>query len=307
LDQDYINATGITKVYRDGTEAVKDVSFNAGKGITVLMGPNGSGKTTTLSIVAGALKPTQGKVTVCGYDLWGAGWYEARKCIGYAPQNMPFIDHLTARENLVWLGLMKGLSLAEARIEADSLIEQVGLWESRDKRVARLSGGMRRRLAIAASLMGSPRIIILDEPTSGLDPGARNALWNIIRDSNRDKAVLVSTHIPEEAEEHADKVIMFHKGRIVASGTPQNLIEKYAPRSVIELEGVFPEAKTGNWSYKLWSTNRVMIESHDPDRDLPRILEELITVGCKVSLARIRKPGLREVYFYLTGESIEGD
>ena len=298
-------AENLSKTYSDGTTAVQGVSFKAGNGITVLMGPNGSGKTTTLSMISGSLKPTRGKVTVCGYDLWGSGWYKARECIGYAPQNMPFIEHLTAMENLVWLGLMRGLSLGEARKRASSLLELVGLEDSSNKRVARLSGGMRRRLTIAASLIGSPRIVVLDEPTSGLDPGAREALWKIIAVISRDKTVLVSTHIPEEAEEHADKVLIFHKGRIVADGTPRTLIEKYAPLSVIELQGIFPETKPDMGMYKVWSKNKIVVESTDPDSDLPRILEEIISIGGKVSLAKIRKPGLREVYFTLTGESLE--
>ncbi|MEB3757305.1 MAG: ABC transporter ATP-binding protein [Desulfurococcales archaeon] len=298
-------AEDLSKTYSDGTTAVQGVSFKAGNGITVLMGPNGSGKTTTLSMISGSLKPTRGKVTVCGYDLWGSGWYKARECIGYAPQNMPFIEHLTAMENLVWLGLMRGLSLGEARKRASSLLELVGLEDSSNKRVARLSGGMRRRLTIAASLIGSPRIVVLDEPTSGLDPGAREALWKIIAVISRDKTVLVSTHIPEEAEEHADKVLIFHKGRIVADGTPRTLIEKYAPLSVIELQGIFPETKPDMGMYKVWSKNKIVVESTDPDSDLPRILEEIISIGGKVSLAKIRKPGLREVYLTLTGESLE--
>ena len=298
-------AENLSKTYRDGTTAVQGVSFKAGKGITVLMGPNGSGKTTTLSMVSGSLKPTRGKVTVCGYDLWGSGWYKARECIGYAPQNMPFIEHLTAMENLVWLGLMRGLSLSEAKARAKSLLDLVGLGESADKRVTRLSGGMRRRLTIAASLIGSPEIVVLDEPTSGLDPGAREALWKIITGISRHKTVIASTHIPEEAEEHADKVIIFHKGRVVADDTPRSLIERYAPLSVIELQGVFPEKKPDTGNYKVWSRNKVIAESPDPDSELPRILEEIISLGGKVSLARIRKPGLREVYFALTGESLE--
>ncbi|MEB3759072.1 MAG: hypothetical protein GSR87_04355, partial [Desulfurococcales archaeon] len=129
--------------------------------------------------------------------------------------------------------------------------------------------------------------------------------WKIIAVISRDKTVLVSTHIPEEAEEHADKVLIFHKGKIVAGGTPRTLIEKYAPLSVIELQGIFPETKHVTGKYKVWSKSKIVVESTDPDSDLPRILEEIISIGGKVSLARIRKPGLREVYFTLTGEQLE--
>ncbi len=299
-------AEHLYKTYRDGTRAVVDVSFEAGRGVTVLMGPNGSGKTTTLSMIAGALKPSRGRVLVCSYDLWGDGWYRARECIGYAPQRMPFVERLTVLENLVWIGLMRGLSLGEARRRARRLLEEVGLPDAGGKLVGRLSGGMRRRVTIAASLVGDPRVVVLDEPTSGLDPGARESLWRIIRGFSGERAVLVSTHIPVEAEEYADKVLVFHRGRLVAEGPPGDLIARYAPESLVEVEGVIPPV-TGSvgWRVVEASSDRLVIASRSPDSDLPRLIEWIVSRGGRVGVARVRRPGLREVYFALTGEALE--
>jgi ABC-2 type transport system ATP-binding protein len=306
LSEPKLVAKELVKIYRDGTVAVSGISFEADKGINILMGPNGSGKTTTLSMIAGALKPTKGLIHVCGYNLWGSGWFKGRECIGFAPQKMPFMDRLTAVENLVWIGLMKGLSLGEANRSALQLLEEVGLTDAKNKLVTKLSGGMKRKLTIAASLLGDPEIVILDEPTSGLDPSARETLWKIMENISGNKALIISTHIPEEAEEHADKVLVFHKGKLVASGAPYDLIKTHAPESLIEVQGIFPDKlPLKGYNIRLSSESKIIIATTDPDQDLPKLITELTRIGSKISTAKVRKPGLREVYLVLTGEALE--
>ena len=303
-----VEARDLWKTYRGGVEAVRGVSFDAGPGVTVLMGPNGSGKTTTLSMVAGALKPTRGRVLVSGYDVWGDGWVEARERLGFAPQNMPFRERLTAVENLVWYGLIRGLGLREARARARRLLDLVGLSDAANRRVEALSGGMRRRLAIAAAFMGDPEVLVLDEPTSGLDPGARLELWRLLQSLAGDRVLLVSTHIPEEAEEHADTVLVFHRGRIVAQGAPGELIKRYAPKARVVVRGRLPgEPSRVPGAHP----SRVGVEEHvyasdDPDHVLPRLLEDLVARGGRVEAVEVRKPGLGEVYLSLTGEALWG-
>ena len=301
-------ADRLVKVYRNGFVAVDGVSFRAGRGITVLMGPNGSGKTTTLSMVAGALKPTRGRVLVCGHDAWGTGWYMARERVGYAPQDAPLREVLTAIENLVWRGLMRGMSLGSARRMGLSLLETVGLRDKAHTRVTRLSGGMRRRLAIAAALMGDPDVLVLDEPTSGLDPGARRELWGLLERLARDRILLASTHIAREAEEHADQVLIFHRGRIVASGDPASLIERHAPMSRIVVEGSLPDrpARVEGATPVRAGGERHEYASRAPDRVLPRLVEALAAAG-RVERVEVRRPGLEEVYLALTGELLGGE
>ncbi|MCE4624248.1 MAG: ABC transporter ATP-binding protein [Desulfurococcales archaeon] len=297
----------LVKVYRDGVEAVKGVSFSASRGITMLMGPNGSGKTTTLSMIAGSLKPTRGKVYVMGFDVWGDGWVEARKRIGFAPQDMPFRAKLTVLENLVWYGLIRGMGLGVARRRASELLREVGLYEHRRKRVEELSGGMRRRLTIAAALIGDPEVLILDEPTSGLDPGARRGFWELVERLARDKVVIASTHIAEEAEKHADKVIIFHRGRIVAEGRPDELIERHAPLARIVVKGDLRAPVEVEGATLLSSSpEEQAYTTRSPETVLPRLIEKLIEGGSRIESVEVRKPGLEEVYLRLTGERLEG-
>ncbi len=300
-----VEAQGLVKVYPDGTRAVDGVSFTAGEGITVLMGPNGSGKTTTLLMVAGALRPTSGVVRVCGYDMWGGDRRRPRECIGFAPQDMPFREKLSARDNLVWYGLLRGLSLGEAGRRARGLLELVGLGDAGGKPVDKLSGGMRRRLAIAAALMGDPRVLLLDEPTSGLDPAGRDQLWRLLRSLARERAVIVSTHDPEEAEEYGDVVLIFHKGRIAAMGPPGELVRRHAPEAAIVVEGRIPEAvEVEGASLSSHTREYARYLTGDPEHVLPRLVEALVSRGAVVERISLAKPGLREVYYRVTGEEL---
>ena len=293
----------LVKIYRDGSVGVDNVSFEAGKGITMLMGPNGSGKTTTMSIIAGALAPTRGSVGVCGYEVWGSGWEEARECIGFAPQDMPFRMRLTVMENLVWYGLLRGLGMGEAKRRGLELLEALGLLEHRGKKVQQLSGGMRKKLSIAAAMMGDPRVLILDEPTSGLDPAARRELWRIIRGLAEGRVVLASTHIAEDAEENADRVLIFHRGRIVAEGRPLDLIREHAGFARIRIRGLLRDPPPSNGEYRLLklSDGEAWYLTRDPDTVLPRIIEVLINNNSSIELVEVKKPGLAEVYLHLTG------
>jgi len=301
-------ARGLRKVFPDGTVAVDGVSFEAGRGLTVFMGPNGSGKTTTMRMSVGALRPTAGEVEACGHRVWGPEGWRARACMGYSPQDAPFRDRLTALENLVWYGLVRGIPLGEARRRARGLLELVGLEGGASKKVAELSGGMRRRLAIAASLMGDPEVLVLDEPTSGLDPGARLHLWRLLRRLAGERAVVVSTHIPAEAEEHADRVYIFHRGRVIAEGPPASLIERHAPRARIVAEGSMPERPPSVAGAVLveWNPGRAVYATSDPDGALPALVEGLLAAGARLERVEVRRPGLAEVYLALTGEAPAG-
>ncbi len=300
-----VEAEGLRKVYPDGTLAVDGVSYTAGSGVTVFMGPNGSGKTTTMAMTAGALRPTAGTVRVCGYDMWSGDWAKPRSCVGYAPQDMPFREKLTAEENLVWYGLIRGLSLRESKRRASQLLEMVGLEGAGSKKVAELSGGMRRRLAIAAAMMGDPPVLLLDEPTSGLDPAARESIWRLLRGlAGQGRAVIASTHIPDEAEKYGDIVYIFHRGRIVASGRPGDLIERYARDSRITVIGQLPvTARVEGAKLLQAGETRLVYATPDPDSLLPRLLERLLAVGARIERVEVSKPGLAEAYLTLTGES----
>ncbi len=302
-----VEAVNLVKIYRNGVKAVDGVSFEAGPGITMLMGPNGSGKTTTLSMVAGALKPTSGSVYIGGLDVWGREWRRARSLVGFAPQNMPFKERLNALENLVWHGLIKGMSIRESKRRGRELLEVFGMEDHAGFMVGKLSGGLRRRLSIAAALLGDPEVLVLDEPTSGLDPAARRSLWRRLRSLAGEKCVVASTHIASDAEENAGKVLVFHKGRIVAEGSPEELVERYSPGSVTVVEGrITGVPEVDGTSVVESSGERVVYMVRDPDTVLPRIIEAMVRAGSRVERVEVRKPGLGEVYLRLTGVRLEG-
>ncbi len=305
-----LSVEDVWKTYPDGTTAVRGVTFKADRGIVMLMGPNGSGKTTTLEMVAGALRPSKGRIVVCGHDMWSGPRLPPRRCVGYSPQEPPRVRNLTALEYLVWIGLLRGMGFREAGRRARRLLGTVGLEAYASKRPSQLSGGMRKRLIIASALMGDPRILVLDEPTSGLDPAARRELWSLVRRLSGDRLVIASTHIAVDAEEYADKVLIFYKGRIVAEGPPERLIKRYAPPAsiLVRLEEPLksPPSILGGARLSQKEGEVLRYSSEDPDRDLPSVVEGLARLGARIRSVTLSRPGLAEVYLRLTGSSLAG-
>ena len=298
-----LEARGIVKVYPGGVEALKGVDLTAGRGVTVVMGPNGSGKTTLLSIMTGALRPTRGIVEVCGVDVWGPSWIEARRFIGFAPQDVPFREKLSLYDNLVWYGMVKGLGWMEARSGARRLAGELGLSEHLRKPMAALSGGLRRRASIAAALTGNPRVIVMDEPASGLDPGARRGLWELIRGLARDRVVVVSTHITEGLEDYADMVYIMHEGRVAASGPPRRLIAEYAPLSRITVYGRIKRVDVEGVEVYAEGGGRLVALTKSPEEALPVLVKALASAGGVIERVEVSRPGLAEVYYRVTGVS----
>lgn len=222
---------------------LKGVSFEVRKGqIFSLLGSNGAGKTTAVRILATLLKPDSGEIKVCGHDL-AKEPQKVRECISLTGQYAAVDENLTGRENLHLIGSLRGMKDKKERTA--NLLETFELTEAADKRVKTYSGGMRRKLDLAMSLMGEPQIIFLDEPTTGLDPQSRLALWEIIKDlSEKGITIFLTTQYLEETEYLADFVAVLNEGVIVSSGTV-NEMKKMLPyeeefvRKVPSLEEVF--------------------------------------------------------------------
>ena len=303
-----VEVTGLYKEFPGGVVAVKGVSLKAASGRTALMGPNGSGKTTTLSMIAGALKPTRGTVRVCGHEMWGPDWLKARKLVGYAPQDMPFRSKLSGMDNLIWYGLLKGLGLAESRRRARELVEELGMSGYINRSVSSYSGGMRRRLCIAAALMGYPEVVVLDEPAAGLDPRGREELWRLIEVSLRDMTIIYSTHMSIEAEAHSDYVYIFSEGAVAAGGRPRELIEQYAPkpRIMVYTRGDAEPLKVDDMEPETVSKGIYMYLASDPRDAVRRITEAYTLRGIVLERVETREPGLEEVFFAVTGRMLGG-
>jgi len=274
-----VSVRGLTKSY-DDFEAVKGIDFEIRAGeVFGLLGPNGAGKTTTIEILEGYRRRDAGEVEVLGADpeTAGLGW---RGRIGVVLQSSAMYENLTVAEQL---GQFAGY-YAHPR-PVDEVIELIGLEEKRDTRARRLSGGQRRRLDLGLALIGDPELIFLDEPTTGFDPGARRRAWETIRSlSGLGKTILLTTHYLDEVEQLADRLAVLREGRIVASGTVQELVGG-TPATEIRYR------RNGEF---------VVVETDEPTRVLHELTEAAIRRGEELEGLEVRRPSLEEVYLSLT-------
>jgi ABC-2 type transport system ATP-binding protein len=235
----FVQVSSLRKEF-NGNTAVKDVSLDIRRGeIFGLLGPNGAGKTTTIRMLATTLRPTSGEVTIGGHALSTAA-DRIKDLIGVCPQDIALYPELSAQQNLIFFGQMGGLSISEARVVAERNLELVGLAERARDRVAKYSGGMKRRVNVAAALMSRPELLFLDEPTVGVDPQSRNRIFDVILGLRDQGMTLVyTTHYMEEADRLCDRVAIMDEGRVVALDTPHKLKARFGDPAQVTLEDVF--------------------------------------------------------------------
>jgi ABC-2 type transport system ATP-binding protein len=293
--------------------AVDGVGFQVAAGETYgLLGPNGAGKTTTISMICGLLRRDGGEVTVAGVSLDrdpGA----VKAAIGYVPQDVALYQDLTGRENLRFWARMYGLAGGELADRVDGALTVVGLTERAGDKVAAYSGGMQRRLNIAAGLLHRPRLLVLDEPTVGVDPQSRNAiLENVEALGGEGVAVLYTTHYMEEAERLCDRVGIIDQGRLIAEGTRRELVATIGERDRIEL------AASGDLVGLAAAARRALdgvdeatvvagglhLVGRDGRRLLPRLLELAEQAGVEVTSVEVVEPDLEAVFLHLTGKAL---
>ena len=222
-----LSITGLTKTYKGGVHALKGVDLNIPPGMFGLLGPNGSGKTTLMKIIATLLDPDAGKVVIDGIDLL-ARKDQARRMLGYLPQEFGFYPTLTADQTLAYLAKLKGVwDSKERRDLINALLERVNLSAQRDQRVGGFSGGMRQRLGIAQALIGQPQLVIVDEPTAGLDPEERMRFHNLLSETLREGTIVIlSTHIVSDVSALCSHMAIIRQGEILASCVPQQAIDE---------------------------------------------------------------------------------
>lgn len=236
MPETVVEVENLVKHYPPDVKAVDDISFEIGGGqIFSMLGPNGAGKTTTVEILEGLRNPTSGKANVLGANIF-KDYSKIRKKVGTLPQNFEPFDLLKPWEAVAYWASLYDIKITKKEI--NRLIESVNLTERKNLMAKKLSGGEKRKLGIALSLVNNPELLFLDEPTTGLDPKARRDLWNLI-DVIRDKGttIFLTTHYLDEAEKLANDVAIMHKGKIIAEGHPDELVEKYGESTIIVLEG----------------------------------------------------------------------
>ncbi len=229
-----IEVSHLTKRY-GGRTAVEDLTFTVESGVVYgFLGPNGAGKSTTMNILAGCLAATEGKVTIDGFDIFDQP-VKAKAKVGYLPEQPPLYTGMTVREYLSFVARAKGVRIPALEKELDRVLAVTGTVEVADRLIRNLSKGFRQRVGIAQALLADPSVVILDEPTVGLDPLQIVEIRQLIRSLGKDRTVILSTHILSEVQTVCDKVLMIHKGRLVASGTLAELEEQFAGRATYHI------------------------------------------------------------------------
>ncbi|HJP74182.1 MAG TPA: ABC transporter ATP-binding protein [Pseudonocardiaceae bacterium] len=310
MPEPLVLATDLTKVHRGSTDfpAVNGIDFALHRGEAFgFLGPNGAGKSSTMRMIGCVSPPTSGTLRVLGLDPVRDG-KRIRARIGVVPQDDSLDSELTVRENLLVYARYFDIPRAVRAERASRLLEFAQLTDKRDERVQALSGGMRRRLAIARSLINEPEILLLDEPTTGLDPQARHVLWERLFQLKEDGvALILTTHYMDEAEQLCDRLAIMDHGRIVAEGSPRELIAGHVSREVLELRFTRDERDAATIQIKAELPDRTEVL---PDKlllytdDGEHALAEVHRIGLTPLTALVRRASLEDVFLTLTGRTL---
>jgi lipooligosaccharide transport system ATP-binding protein len=302
-----VRARGLTKRFGSFT-AVDGIDFDLFQGEAFgFLGPNGAGKSSTMRMLGCVSPPTQGDLTILGGDPVRDG-AAIRARLGVVPQEDTLDNELTVRENLLVYGRYFGLNRKLIAERTDELLDFVQLTERANDQVDPLSGGMKRRLTIARSLINSPEILILDEPTTGLDPQARHVVWDrLFRLKQRGVTLILTTHYMDEAEQLCDRLVVMDHAKIVAEGTPRELIDRYSTPEVLELrfapgeqEAAFEKINALSSERTELTADRILLYAADGDELLARVR----TAGLEPVAEFVRRSTLEDVFLQLTGRTL---
>ncbi|MDQ3104774.1 MAG: ATP-binding cassette domain-containing protein [Actinomycetota bacterium] len=297
------------------TVAVGGVSFSIPQGSVLgLLGPNGAGKTTLVRMLTTLSRPTSGTGLVGGHDIVKDP-AAVRRSMGLTGQAATVDELLTGRENVRLIGRLYGLPMAYLRDTTDDLLERFRLSDAADRLAKTYSGGMRRRLDLAVSLVAAPPVLFLDEPTTGLDPRSRVELWDVLRDLVRDgTTLLLTTQYLEEADQMADQIVVIDRGRVIASGTPTQLKDEAGQASVVltikhaaDLSRAEQLLRTCSPEVHAEQSSRRLTAQADGLGDMTRIADAFETSGIEVDDLGLKRPSLDDVFLHLTGRRAEAD
>jgi ABC-2 type transport system ATP-binding protein len=303
-----IECRDLRKTYDGKVEAVRGLSLHIEGGECFgLLGPNGAGKTTTIEILEGLLEPTSGEVTILGHR-WQENPRELREWLGISLQETRLSEKLSVRETIELFA-----SFYREPRSSDEVLDDLQLSEKADTWVGKLSGGQRQRLAVAAALVGNPKILFLDEPTTGLDPQSRRQLWDIIRAfQQKGGTVLLTTHYMDEAERLCDRLAIVDHGQIIAEGTPADLIARLGGHHVVEFE---TNSNGGDGAAEHWRSlpsveavrqddGMVCLTVREPHLTIPALLDAVEHAGGQLEHLSTRQASLEDVFVRLTGRHL---
>lgn len=308
-----VEANDLVKQYPGSPEpAVRGVSFAIRRGeIFGFLGPNGAGKTTTISMLSCLLRPTEGSATVAGFDLIRQS-VEVKRRIGLVPQELALYPTLSARDNLLFFGRIYGLRSSDLRQRVDDALEMVGLFDRAGDTVETFSGGMKRRVNIAAGLLHRPEVLFLDEPTVGVDPQSRNFIFENVEMLNRDGLTVVyTTHYMEEAQRLCDRVAIMDQGQIIALDTPKALIDSLGGGIIhlgvpLEMSGslIAEVERLPNVQSVAHKGDKLEITAQHAQRALIGVIEVFNEADVSITSLEILEPNLETVFLHLTGKQL---
>jgi ABC-2 type transport system ATP-binding protein len=318
LNLNDIEVGSVTKRFED-TVAVDNVSMKVARGeLFGLLGPNGAGKSTLTKMLSGMINPTSGTIKVGGYSIKDDPM-KVKESFGVVPQDIVLYDYMNARENLAFFGRLYGLSGGKLRNRIEELLKFTQLDEKAVKRhISTYSGGMKRRVNIAAALLHEPQVMLLDEPTAGLDPKNKLALWEIIQTLHKEgKTIVLTTHMMDEAEELCNQMAIMDKGKIIALGSPRQLIKKVKVENTItvvpdkippKLIEVVQKISGVKSSYRAYDENEkietLKIITERADDILPDVVSAIAAEGTKILSVQLSRVTLEDVFILLTGRSL---
>jgi lipooligosaccharide transport system ATP-binding protein len=301
-----ISARGLRKIFGDFI-AVDGIDFDVKRGEAFgILGPNGAGKSTTMRMIASTSHRSGGDLEILGKDPNSHG-PEIRAHLGVVPQQDNLDRELKVWENLYIYGRYFGLSRKFMKAKIEELIEFAQLEEKRNSKTEELSGGMKRRLTIARALVNDPEILMLDEPTTGLDPQARHVLWDrLFRLKEQGVTLVITTHYMDEAEQLCDRLVVMDKGKIMAEGSPAELIKKYSSREVLEVR--FGSSQNEDAAKKISGLgdrseilpDRILIYAENGES----VLEQIVKLGLSPLTSLVRRSSLEDVFLRLTGRTL---
>ena len=318
MDLNDIEVDSVTKRFQD-TAAVDNVSMKVARGeLFGLLGPNGAGKSTLTKMLCGMINPTSGTIKVGGRNIRDDP-LKVKELLGVVPQDIVLYDYMNARENLAFFGRLYGLSGSKLRNRIEELLKFTQLDEKAVKRhISTYSGGMKRRVNIAAALLHDPQVMLLDEPTAGLDPKNKLALWEIIQTLHKEgKTIVLTTHMMDEAEELCNQVAIMDKGKIIALGSPRQLIKKVKMENTItvvpdkippKLIEVVQKISGVKSSYRAYDENEkieaLKIITERAEDILPDVVSAIAATGTKILSVQLSRVTLEDVFILLTGRSL---
>ena len=305
-----IHIENLLKCY-DRLRAVDSISFEVKEGeLFGFLGPNGAGKTTTLSMISGLLKPDKGCIRVGDIDVWQSP-KKAKQLLGLIPQDLALYEELNARENLMFWGSLFHLPKATLKANIDLWLERVGLSDRAKEPVSKFSGGMKRRLNLAIGLVHNPRVVLLDEPTVGIDPQARNNILDIIRDiATEGTTILFTTHHLEEAEALCDRLAIIDHGKILATGSVEELAQMVGDGNVVTISGDFTALRINEVLDKTpfpvlkVADQKATLSLNQQGTMLASLLQTLNEAHIEVTDIAMQKPNLESVFLKLTGREL---